>query len=116
MNALVLLSTFLPALLQVGQIIPQVWPAASGILNALEHGVTTPAQQINVVSMLQEALNALQQAGEIQFGAPLVVDGQFGGRTFGAIKALQTKLGLTVQEPLASMEYRMLQALLAKLG
>lgn len=116
MNALTLLSTFLPALLQLGQIIPQVWPAASGVITALEHGITAPSQQINTVSLLQQTLNAVQQAGEIQFGAPLVVDGQFGGRTFAAIKALQAKMGLSVQEPLASLEYQMLQALFKKLG
>ena len=122
MNALTLITTFLPAIISAGQIIPQVWPAASGIVSALG-GVTAPSQQINVVSLIQEALNALQLEGEISFdgtgkgvGTPLVVDGHFGGRTFGAIKTLQAKLGLSVQEPLASVEYQALQTLFAKLG
>ena len=96
--------------------------SGSGIVSALG-GVTAPSQQINVVSLIQEALNALQIEGEISFdgtgkgvGTPLVVDGHFGGRTFGAIKTLQAKLGLSVQEPLASVEYQALQALFAKLG
>ncbi len=121
MNALALITTFLPALIQAGGIVAQVWPQAAGVVGALAH-VTAPSQQINVVSLVQEMLNALQASGELSFdgtgqgvGTPLTVDGHFGGRTFGAIKALQTKLGLTIQEPAASIELQLLQGLFTKL-
>lgn len=121
MNALALLTAFLPALIQAGQIVPQIWPQAGGAINALLTGVKPPAQQTNVVSLLQEALNALQTSGQISFdgghgmGTPLTVDGHFGGRTFAVIKTLQAKFGIAVEEPVASYEYQMLQALFAKM-
>lgn len=114
MNALSLISTFLPALTQAAGIITQLWPQAAPAIGALAT-VTPPANQVNIVSLIQEALNALQAAGQVNFGNPLVVDGRFGGRTFAAIKLAQAKFGFAVQEPLASMEYNLLAAVLAKL-
>lgn len=113
MNALALLTTFLPALLQAGSIIVQRWPQAAPVVGAL--GGINPQNQTNVVSLLQEALNAMQSAGTINFGPALVVDGQFGGRTFAAIKVVQSHFGFDVQEPLASLEMQLLQSVLAKM-
>ncbi len=115
MNILLLLSTFLPAIVQAGGIAAQAFPAIQGLIQAIEGGVSHPTQQINVVSLIQEALNALNSEGFITLAKPLVVDGQFGGATFGAIKMVQSHLGFTVGEPLASYEMEAIQALLAKL-
>ena len=115
MNILTLLTTFLPAIMQIGQIITQVWPQATPAVTTIATNVKPPSAHSNVVSLVQEVLNALQAAGVISFGQPLVADGNFGGRTFAAIKVLQAKVGFTVQEPLASLEYNMLSGLLNKL-
>ncbi len=115
MSALTLLTTFLPAILQASGIAQQAFPALQGIISAIEGGVTVPSQQINIVSLIQEALNALNSSGVITLPKPLVVDGHFGGATFAAIKVLQTHFGFTVAEPLASYEMQAMQALLAKL-
>jgi hypothetical protein len=115
MNILALLTTFLPVIMQAGGIATQAFPAIQGVIQAIEGGVANPSQQINIVSLIQEALNALNTAGVIALPKPLVVDGHFGGSTFAAIKLLQAYLGITIGEPLASYEMQALQALLAKL-
>ncbi len=115
MNILTLLTTFLPAILQASGIAQQAFPALQGIITAIEGGVSNPTQQVNIVSLIQEALNALNTAGTITLQKPLVVDGHFGGATFAAIKLLQSHFGFTVAEPLASYEMQAIQALLAKL-
>ena len=100
----------------------------SGILPNLIPGLgaafANPTTTTNATVMaLQEALNALQAAGTVQFagqpnsalGTPLIVDGVWGGRTFAAIKAVQAKFGFPVAEPLASVEMNILGTLLSKL-
>ncbi len=89
-------------------------PGLAGLLTVLHPAAN--AQPVNLVALIQQVLNEAQAVGYINFGKPLVVDGQFGGATFGAIKALQAKLGLTVQEPMVSAEMEVLAALFKTLA
>lgn len=108
---LALLTQLLPALIQGGGILAQVIPSLSSTISAITSGVATPSSQINIVSLVQELLNALNTAGVITLTQPLTVDGVFGGDTFAAIKLLQAKFGLNLGEPLASYEMEALTAL-----
>lgn len=97
------------------------FPALSGVLGGLLGG-TTPTASGQAVTLLQEGLNTLQASGIVQFdgqagqaNSPLLVDGHFGGRTFGAIKAVQAHFGFAVQEPMASMEMTLIATVLSKL-
>ena len=115
MNPLTIITALLPALQVAGPIITQLFPALTTTISAL--GGTNPTSHTSIVSYVQEAINALAAAGVITLPKPLVVDGVFGGGTFAAIKLLQTKVGLGFlsAEPIASLEYTLLQGLLAKL-
>ena len=62
----------------------------------------------------QTALNAIQATGFISFGTPLVVDGQFGPKTFAAVVVLQAKLGLPVTGAIAEAEYTAINKLIGK--
>ncbi len=113
MNPLAIIMALAPLLPQLISTVGAVSPVLAGIFQVLQPA--TAAGPNNIVELIQTALNEAQAVGFINFGKPLVVDGQFGGATFGAIKALQAKLGFAVQEPLASMEMEALAAILAKL-
>ena len=108
-----IITAIAPLLPQLSASVSTIAPGLAGLLTVLHPAAS--AQPANLVALLQELLNEMQAVGYINFGKPLVVDGQFGGATFGAIKALQAKLGFTVQEPLASLEMEALAALFAKL-
>src|ERR1700756_5185514 len=104
MNPLTLITALIPAFQVAAPIITQLIPQLSSAVGALSG--TNPAAHSSVVTYLQEALNALGSAGIITLPKPLTVDGVFGGGTFGAIKLLQAKVGLSFlnSEPLATME------------
>ena len=70
----------------------------------------------SLVALIQEILNALSDAGFIALPAKLVVDGQFGGTTFAAVKILLAKFGFNLAEPLASIVYNVLLTWLPKLS
>lgn len=70
----------------------------------------------NLTSLIQEILNALNDAGFIVLRAPLVVDGQFGLTTFAAIKVLLAKFGFNLAEPFATVVYDVLSTWLPKLS
>lgn len=116
MNPLTIITALLPAFQTAAPILLQLFPALTTTISALS--TTNPASHTNIVSFVQEALNALISVGVIPSTQPLLtVDGSFGGQTFAAIKLLQTKVGLGFLsvEPIASLEYTLLQGLLAKL-
>ena len=110
MNILTLLTFLLPALTQGGGILMQLYPQIAHIIEGLSGA--NPASHTNIVSYIQDAINALNTAGVIQLRAPLVVDGQFGGATFGAIKLVLAKAGLNLQEPVASIVFDALKGIL----
>lgn len=108
-----------PALQIFGGVLPALQQVFSGIFGT---GIPTVANN-NATRLLQQGLNAIQASGKAQFegvrgqpNSPLLVDGGFGGRTFAAVKAVQSAFGWNVQEPLASIEMQLLATLLAKLG
>jgi peptidoglycan hydrolase-like protein with peptidoglycan-binding domain len=61
---------------------------------------------------VQTSLNAIEKTGFIKFGDPLVVDGQFGPKTFAAVVVLQAKLGLHVTGAVAEVEYTAINKLI----
>jgi len=69
----------------------------------------------NNTSWIQSALNVLASSGYISLPAQLVVDGLYGPKTFAAVEAVQTKLGLPVTGFVADAEYNAIAALLSKL-
>lgn len=113
MNPLTIITALLPALQVAGPILMQLFPAAQQALGAL--GNVNPAQHASIVTLMQEALNELGAVGVIALPKPLIVDGIFGGATFGAIKLVLTKAGFgsLAAEPLASIEYNFLKGWLA---
>jgi hypothetical protein len=114
MNPLTIITALLPALQTAGPILAQLFPALIPALTGLSQ--VNPANHTSVVTLIQEVLNQLSAVGVIQLPRPLVVDGQFGGGTFAAVKLLQTKVGfgfLSV-EPIASLEYTLLVGLFAR--
>jgi peptidoglycan hydrolase-like protein with peptidoglycan-binding domain len=60
----------------------------------------------------QTALNTIQTTGYIAFGAPLIVDGMFGPKTFAAVVVLQAKAGLPVTGAIAEAEYAVINKLI----
>jgi len=110
---LAIITAIAPLLQQLATSVAGIAPSLAGALMVLQPAAAS--QPVNLVALVQRLLNEAQAVGYISFGAPLVVDGQFGGRTFGAIKALQAKLGFAVQEPAASLEMEALAAIFAKL-
>ena len=114
MNILAIIQALLPAFQIAGPILGQLVPTLLPIITGL--GNTNPTSHNSIVTFLQEAINALAAVGVITLAKPLVVDGQFGGATFAAIKLLQTKFGLGVlsTEPIASLEYTLLSGFLAQ--
>lgn len=111
MNPLALLTALMPAIQTAGPILAGLYPALQPALMALS-GVN-PSNHQSIVTLIQEALNALQAAGVVSFGAPLQVDGKFGGGTFAAMKAISAKAGFPLAEPWASIVYKILQGFLA---
>jgi hypothetical protein len=118
-QALASLITLLPVLIQAAG---GVFPALSSIFGGI-FGTATPQLTASpTVKLLQEGLNAIQASGKAPFegvagqpNSPLTVDGNFGGRTFAAVKAVQAAFGWTITEPLASIEMNLMATLLSKL-
>jgi hypothetical protein len=121
MNPLALiqmLTQMAPLLSGVSGIFPQLTTVLGGLIG----GGGTPTASGQAVVLLQEGLNAMRASGLVQFdgqagqtNSPLLVDGNFSGRTFAALKAAQAKFGFAVQEPLASVEMHLVAAVLSKL-
>jgi lysozyme family protein len=112
-----LLTTLAPLLSGIATSFPQLADILGGLF-----GGAMPTASGQAVVLLQEGLNALQAAGTVRFdgqagqsNSPLIVDGNFGGRTFAAVKAAQSAFGWTVTEPLASIEMNILAFVLSKL-
>jgi len=89
----------------------QMWPAVEKkvqqVLGALHLWAPDSTKWV------QEALNAAQALGFIKFGPPLAVDGIWGNKTFAAVVALQTRLGVPVLTgAVTDLEYKALNALL----
>jgi hypothetical protein len=108
-----ILGSLLPAILQALNIATGQWPQFIALWQHLST-INVPNLK-NDVELLQTLLNIMNTSGLIKLDKPLVVDGHFGAQTFGAIKVLQTRLGFTIEEPLASLEMNAIAALLAKL-
>lgn len=89
---------------QFPNLAPQFQAAAAALVHA----------HPNNTAYAQDALNIIESTGYIQFGAPLKVDGYWGPKTFAAVQALQTKLGLPVNGFLGDAEYSVINALLAR--
>lgn len=89
---------------QFPNLAPQLQAAAAALVHA----------HPNNTSWAQEALNLIQSTGYFKFGAPLKVDGYWGPKTFAAVEALQTKLGLPLNGFLGDAEYSVIGALLAR--
>lgn len=60
----------------------------------------------------QNALNAAEKIGFINFGPALAVDGQFGPKTFAAVVVLQARLGVPATGAVAAAEYAALNLVL----
>lgn len=92
-----------PAIAQLEAVGAALWPAADKavqqVLAAIHLGYPAATKWV------QTALNAIQLTGYIHFGAPLVVDGIFGPKTFAAVVVLQAKLGLPATGAVTQAEY-----------
>ena len=70
----------------------------------------------NITMLMQELINAMDDAGIIVLPAKLVPDGVFGLTTFAAIKILLAKFGFNLAEPLATIVYNLLATWLPKMS
>jgi peptidoglycan hydrolase-like protein with peptidoglycan-binding domain len=87
-----------------------IWPAADKAVQKVLAAIHLAAPQST--QWAQTSLNTIQAAGVISFGAPLVVDGVFGPKTFAAVVVLQAKVGLKPTGAVADAEYKAINALL----
>ena len=99
--------TLLKTLQQVGAaMFPSVDAQAQKVLAAIHLGYPEATKWV------QASLNAIQATGYIHYGDPLVIDGDFGPKTFAAVVTLQAKLGLKATGAVTAAEYEAINKLL----
>jgi peptidoglycan hydrolase-like protein with peptidoglycan-binding domain len=98
------------ALTELEMVGAAIWPAADKGLQKVLAAIHLAAPQST--QWIQTSLNTIQATGYITFGAPLLVDGIFGNKTFAAVVVLQAKVGLKPTGAVAALEYNAINALL----
>lgn len=88
------------------ELFPSAAKLIQPVLAAIHLGVP------DATKWVQGGLNAAQTMGFIKFGPALVVDGEFGLKTFAAVVVLQARLKVPVTGAVADIEYAALNLIL----